>query len=258
MRSSQPSISTVAFQAKFSRRTMFLRNCRWIFLGCFLLVVLSSAMPVQAGIINGGFETIPWEEIRMHGIENTVIDGWLMDFSHRRDRYSIFEIDSGDASEGNSYIFMQVIAIDGSSTLSLSTDSSFSAPSGSIISFDYRCNVYMQYNGDIIYSRDDREDAKVIIATSQGNVTQSLPNHQGWTRFSYAVPSNTEATNLKFVGSTWGYPGSRNNYTGWVLLSIDNVQVVPEPAALTILAMGIGGMPLLLWQRRRNKKKAKG
>lgn len=202
-----------------------------------VLFAISSLDQAMAGIINGGFESTPsgtWTS------GDVTIDGWNMSVISSHSSHQNFSIvPNGGGTEGQKYFSMGGEALFwGDVKLALSTDASFYAPPLSMVSFDYR------------FSGNNSPSASVKL----GNITNHLSSSNDWKHVVLDVPANAEATDLTFTASVATGSG-KDGEVGGFILSIDNVQVTPEPSAIALLVFGLGGLPVILWQRWSDRKK---
>lgn len=236
------------------RRSVPSSMFRRAIVAAFVLFVIFSFKQAVAAITNGGFE----EPLDTYFFQtSTTIPGWILTYQDSSYNNSAFWFSSGgterercmaiDATPNQSYGY-------GSAHLTLSTDSSFSAPSSSSVSFDYK--VHFEEIPEDISS----PSASVDLITTQGTLVQTFSATQNWTHFSFTVPSNAEASKLEFHADGYSYAGKRGNAYSRTYLFIDNVQVTPapEPSVIALLVVGLGGLPVIAWQRWRDRKKAKG
>jgi hypothetical protein len=204
-----------------------------------VLFAISSFDRATAQITNGSFElNTPYAVNQFLLIGNpTTIPGWILNSSYGTCIFNI--VQDGQATQGENYLSLSTMSQeywDGKFTLS--ADSNFYVPPDYSVSFDY------------LFSAGG-EGGSGYASMRLGNIYQVFSTTPNWKHVSFNVPSGT--TSLQFeVGANSG----RNGY-GSAEFNIDNVQVVPEPCSFALLAFGLGGLPIVLWQRWSDKKNIK-
>jgi hypothetical protein len=203
-----------------------------------VLFAISSFDQAMAEIINGGFETVP--VVNKGFDEDTSFSGWNISFSGNT---SCCINQDNNASEGKNYC--ELFSFNGGWAI-LQTDSGFSALPGKSVSFDYRC-LFIRTQGDEVF------EARATLATDMGAVVKELSAQDNWITCSFTVPPDAQSTSLKFECAAG--PGEHYKSFGVTILDIDNVQITPEPCIIALLVFGLGGLPIVLWQRWSDRKK---
>lgn len=92
------------------------------------------------------------------------------------------------------------------------------------------------------FSIIDEDSSNNALATSKINI----PSARGWTTYTGSITTVTGSDHLfvEFISDTTATSGSLDHF------GIDNVVVVPEPASVSLAAMGLLG----LWTFRRSRK----
>jgi hypothetical protein len=198
-------------------------------------VVLFLCPAAQSNITNGGFET-------------TDLTGWtstgtvfVTDFEMSRDVVPPIAPD-WTPTEGSYFASLWSTDTMGTDVATLSQ--TFIANAGLVLQFDYFFDF-----GDIAPYYDT---AVGTLTWSTGSVTlfeHNTPGHElaedenvDWTRISYVLPVSDTYT-LDFTTTDGAVPGSYES-----ILGVDNVQVIPAPAAILLCTIGVSLVSLL---RRR-------
>jgi hypothetical protein len=222
----------------------------WAIVAGFVLFTFSFLEQATAEIINGGFETA--ENVNQPIFDH--IEGWSVIWGAS----SAMLRQNGQASEGLNYVDLNV-SIEGywqTSTIQLCSDFSIApAPTETFISFDYYFRIDRDSWYPPIYS------AHVQLGTDQGEIPNNILQYSiplreyPWRAYNVSIPPNTEVKSMTIFfaadHSNWQSSGS-----AW--FAIDNVHVTPEPSTIALLVFGLGGLPVIAWQRWSDKKKAKG
>lgn len=125
----------------------------------------------------------------------------------------------------------------------------FSVENGAIATFFLRAEEFMNFSDIVTYGyTDGAADPAGYIK----QMTITVPT-DGWTQYTITLPARGAGATARLGFIHWG-PEANSNYVGLdtlLVLEPDEPTVVPEPASLMIIGLGLAGLGLARRGRRR-------